>query len=160
MLDFSTVDYVRSQNQMFRSVYDMSTIIGVLFCCLCALPVIVSSLADFGDGVDTICASLIFVLCGIGVMLLVNASTRKAGYTFLLNLNDSTTMAGNYAYNSEKSPVYKSKALRVINEVYWPTVTCLYFIISFATFAWYITWIIWIIAPIVRRILTICFSED
>ncbi len=37
--------------------------------------------------------------------------------------------------------------------VYWPTVTCLYLIWSFLTFAWWKTWIIWPLAGIIHSVI-------
>ena len=37
--------------------------------------------------------------------------------------------------------------------VYWPTVTCVYLIISFLTFAWAISWIIWPVAALINTLI-------
>ena len=42
--------------------------------------------------------------------------------------------------------------------VFWPTVTCLYLIISFLTFAWYISWIIWPVAAVVENLIKAIFG--
>lgn len=43
--------------------------------------------------------------------------------------------------------------LKSIRSAYWPLVTALYFLISFATMKWHITWIIFLIAPAVDSII-------
>ena len=47
-----------------------------------------------------------------------------------------------------KSGTDRSREMRkAIDSVIWLLATILYFVISFGTMAWYITWVIWLIAP-------------
>jgi len=54
------------------------------------------------------------------------------------------------AYNAEKA-----HKRGMYSSILWPVIVLLYFIISFTTGAWYITWLIFIIGAIVQRIITI-----
>ncbi len=53
----------------------------------------------------------------------------------------------------------KKRLLRAIRSAYWPLVLAFYFLISFGTHKWYITWIIFLIAPgidgIISAVLTL-----
>jgi len=49
--------------------------------------------------------------------------------------------------NSQVKKDSKKQLMNAISAAYWPLVVALYFILSFATSAWYITWIIYLIAP-------------
>ena len=42
-----------------------------------------------------------------------------------------------------------------INSLIWLVATILYFLLSFGTGAWYITWLIWLIAPCVQMIVNL-----
>jgi predicted PurR-regulated permease PerM len=37
--------------------------------------------------------------------------------------------------------------------IFWPTVTCLYLIISFITFDWGRTWLIWLVAGVIHTLI-------
>ena len=53
----------------------------------------------------------------------------------------------------------RKQLLKAIRAAYWPLVVAVYFLISFATMKWYITWVIFLIAPavdsIIRAVLTL-----
>lgn len=53
----------------------------------------------------------------------------------------------------------KSKKIRKIMSIYWPTVTCIYLILSFLTMHWELSWIIWPLAGVISRIITISEEE-
>ena len=46
-----------------------------------------------------------------------------------------------------------------VSSVIWLVATILYFLISFGTGAWYITWLIWLIAPCVQTIINLMMSQ-
>lgn len=57
-----------------------------------------------------------------------------------------------YDYNKEKAVV------KSINSIIWTLTLVLYFVISFATYNWHITWIIFLIAVCVQRIVKLVFD--
>ena len=55
--------------------------------------------------------------------------------------------------------VYESPVADFVMGVYWPTVTCIYLIMSFVTFRWGITWLIWPVAGILHPLLAKAFPK-
>ena len=53
----------------------------------------------------------------------------------------------------------RKQLLKAIRSAYWPLVLALYFLLSFGTGRWHITWIIFLIAPavdgIIKAVLTL-----
>lgn len=60
-----------------------------------------------------------------------------------------------------KSGTDRSREMRkAIDSVIWLLATILYFVISFGTMAWYITWVIWLIAPCVQTIVHLVMEQE
>jgi len=57
-----------------------------------------------------------------------------------------------YDYNKEKA------VIKSINSIIWTLTLVIYFVISFATYNWHITWIIFLIAACVQRIVKLIFE--
>ena len=79
-------------------------------------------------------------------------------YETILSLNDQNTISGRYG--REEDVEYVNDRAKVIMEVYWSTVTCIYLIISFFTFRWESTWIIWPVAVIINKILRLTLTKE
>ena len=47
-----------------------------------------------------------------------------------------------------------------VSSVIWLIATILYFLISFGTGAWYITWLIWLIAPCVQTVVNLLMNHN
>lgn len=122
---------------------------------LCLIPGGNSSLLA-GVGVD-----ILLVMVGLGVVLLTDSGARTSGFRLLLNLNVSSYAPhANPSENKDDAGyVYSNKIVAAILSVYWPTVTCIYLIISFLTFTWAISWIIWPIAACIQVILRSLFGK-
>ena len=97
--------------------------------------------------------ALLFLLVGMGVMLIIFAGGRETAIDKLLSLNDSETVSGNYKKGKEMPEEYISPGVGEFMKVYWSIITCVYLIWSFLTFRWHITWIIWPIAAIVKNVI-------
>ena len=60
-----------------------------------------------------------------------------------------------------KSGTDRSREMRkAIDSVIWLLATILYFVISFGTMAWYITWVIWLIAPCAQTIVHLVMEQE
>ncbi|MCR5655319.1 MAG: permease prefix domain 1-containing protein [Lachnospiraceae bacterium] len=151
-IDINTANYVKEKRKSFESVRALCITIGVVLCVICWVPCIVSP--------GNIGPIMLFVLVGIGVFLIVYANKISSGFDMLMRLNDVETISGNYIMPEQKPVKYKNKTAETIVAVYWPTVTCLYLIISFLTFQWHLTWIIWPIAGVAHRAVVINCRED
>lgn len=160
--DFETTSYVHEKNEEFRVTYGLMLTIGIILCVLSFIPVIILDNVGvfYKQSIlfSNLGATSLFVMVGIGVFLIVAAGVKKSGYTNLLNINEKETVGGNYVPNQGKGKL-NNKTVESIMSVYWPTVTCIYFIWSFLTYDWGITWIIWLVAGVVEKMIRNAFSD-
>lgn len=159
-IDFATNQVVSERRERYRVIYTLLLAIGIMLCVICIIPPIimdeinpVPGILDMGE----LGAAGMFVLVAIGVFMIVLASCTQSGYKTLLLLNNTSTMAGNYQKNVEKT--YKVSLIEKLMSVYWPTITCIYLCWSFLTFEWWRTWIIWPAAAIAGVIIDAVFKE-
>lgn len=155
-VDFETTNYVNEKLEEYRISYAATMTIGVVFCVISVIPVLVLEESDL---LECIGASLLMVCVAIGVFLIVAASVKKAGFNTILKLNKEGTVGAGYVH-SQKNVIYNNKTVSGVMSVYWPTVTCIYLIWSFLTFDWYITWIIWVIAGLIETLIKNVFSDS
>ena len=160
-IDMNTAKYVKEARNSFEAVRAICITLGTVLCVICWVPCII---IDYYKVNENLGGVLIFLLVGIGVFLIIYSNKIASGYDKLLELNDKTTFSGTYV-DSDSKPVndikYKNKTAETIVALYWPTVTCLYLILSFLTFQWGITWIIWVIAGVAHKAVVInCQADD
>ena len=161
-VDFATFNEVKQEKNRFNNLHAVFITIGVLFCCICFVPVAVlddMNLSFVGVDIDSITGAMFFWLIGAGVFLIVFSSIKMGSFQTILQTNDASTMGGNFTPVKEHQ-TYSNKTVEAIMSVYWSTVTCIYLIWSFVTFDWYITWIVWPVAAIVQVIVNNIFGED
>ncbi len=160
-IDYQTADELYQEKKVNQSTKTLFLIIGVLLCIVSVIPCIISDALPLGLAFSDIFSPvLLFIMVGIGVMLIIFSSGRDGAYGTLLGLNNRDTVSGNYESTRSGSQVYKNPKLNTIMSVYWHTVRCLYLIWSFLTFRWYITWIIWPIAAIIHFIIKSAYREE
>ena len=181
-LSSSTADYVKEEEEAYTPKYALKLSVGIALCIMSVIPPaflgeiedVTSSPIDIGD----FSAAIMFVFVAVGVFLIVDAANNKAAYDKLLRftrmklkVNNQTRVDENgnkyqavassetgnvYVYedeDNEDNVEYKSETAKLIMEIYWPVITCIYLCWSFMTFRWYISWIIWPLAAAVRSIL-------
>ncbi len=154
-MDMATAKYVKERRRNFESVRALCVTIGTILCIVCWLP----NLLFFGTA-EYYGPALMFLLVGLGVFLIVYASSYYSGFETLLQLNDINTISGSYVRPQDRPVKYKNKTAETIVSIYWPCTTCLYLIVSFLTFRWELTWIIWPIAGVLHRAVVINCTED
>lgn len=157
-IDMNTAAYVKEKQRSFEPIRALCVSLGIVLCIVCWTPNILIPFRYQPLG-----AGIMFIVVGFGVFLIVYSNSIARGFERLLNVNEKSTISGQYANgNTYNRPVkYKSKTAQTIVEVYWPTVTCIYLIISFLTFSWGSTWIIWVIAGVFHRVVRInCIVDE
>lgn len=160
-IDYSTADYIynaKKNNMMSKAL--MLTI-GIMFCIVSVVPVIFFEEMFSSKGLYYVMIgpAMLFVIVGIGVLLIIASSAKDGAYTKLLSLNGTGTVAGSYeAVRAEKEPYVDKKTAAGVMSVYWRTVICIYIIWSFISFDWLITWIIWPIASVFHGIMKTIFN--
>ncbi len=153
-IEYGTADELNKAQKLNQSSRTAHLIIGVLLCIVWMIPIsILDTFPEESILNDSLSPSIMFIMVGIGVMLMIMSGGKDKAYTTLLRLNDKNTVAGNYESTGSHNIRYSSPTAETVMSVYWPTVRCLYLIWSFLTFDWYITWIIWPLAAIIHKIL-------
>ncbi len=153
-IDMATADYVKEKLRSFEPVRALCVTIGVILFIICWVPNM------FYVSGSYFAPALMFVLIGLGVLLIIYSSKIRSGYEILMQLNDVNTISGTYINQNVKPVRYKNKTAQTIVEIYWPVATCLYLILSFLTFRWDLTWIIWLVAGIMHRVVVINCRAD
>lgn len=125
------------------------TAIAVMMYILSVVPVIV--LGAIG----------IFETLGVVLMfLMIAAATGLLIYNFATkpkrNMPDGTVVSDFKQWQTQNTQ--RKQLLKAIRSAYWPLVVAVYFLISFATMKWNITWVIFLIAPAVDSIIKAVFT--
>ena len=156
-IDYATATYVNQEKERFHASYIVQLSVGILLCATCWMPtaffgeVSPMRIRALGNFIGTMSVVFLFVLCAIGVFLIIHSSMINGSYEDILKLNNRNTVGGNFVQDDEEH--YEGPVADGFMSVYWPTIRCLYLIWSFLTFAWYRTWIIWPVAAIIHAIL-------
>jgi len=161
-IDYSTADYIYTAKKNNNINKALMLTIGIMFCIVSVVPVIIfEGLFSAKDYCYVIMGpAMLFIIVGIGVLMIIASGAKDSAYTKLLSLNGAGTVAGNYeAVRFTKEPYTEKKNVAEVMSVYWRTVTCIYIIWSFISFDWRITWIIWPIAAGVHSIMKTLFNK-
>lgn len=145
-LDTSVQELLRKNYEEFLPGFNRSVIIGVCLCIFSVIPIIASSLLEFGKNtasyVDHI-ASFGVIVClliiAIAVYLFVTHGTVKEGYQCLLELED---------FSPDKKDSKASKVVGAVASIVWPLATCTFLLLGFLKNRWDIAWIIFPITGI------------
>ena len=153
MIDFDTAKVMQNEQSRFRKDYAVRLTIGIILCVLCWLPSMVIEETALGriDQFENMGAVFLFIIVGIGVMMIVYSSMTMEAYKQILKNNDIRLVSGNYVRDSGKEK-YINPTVETIMSLFWPTVTSVYLIWSFLTFDWHLTWVIWPVAGIISGV--------
>lgn len=146
------IEKKEENNPLFEQNYDkgrkrfaLLLSISVMLYILCVVPVIL--LEDSVLGVV-----IMFVMVAIATGLILYNNMTKPKY-----LKKDSTVVEEFkewkANSTEKNTLYQS-----ITKVMWSCITILYFIVSFLTMAWHITWIIFLIGSAIQGIIRAIFE--
>lgn len=153
-MTYDQTQMIRDEKERYLTSYAIRLTVGIVLCILSVLPIILFSEMNmniFGGESELVGVILMFVMVGLGVMLIVQNAKVNGSYNTLMKLNNADLVNGNYV-PEQKNFHYVNKTVETIMEVYWPTVTCLYLALSFLTFDWHKTWIIWPVAAIISKV--------
>ncbi len=151
-IDYQTAEDVGRQMENYRMTNSLLKAIGVAFCVLCCVPVIVMTYSNDSNIRGSFGGAALFFMVGLGVMLIVASSGRMRAFQRVLSLNDKSTIAGSYA-PAQQDKKYTSETVAKLMTVFWPTVTAIYLIYSFLTFRWWMSWVIWPIAAVIQGVI-------
>ena len=141
----------REQYEKARRKSAMLTAAAVMMYILSVLPVIIFQ--SIGSRYDYMIAiPIMFVMVAIATGLLVyNHMTKPRQH------EEADTMVEEF--REWQSDTQERKQMRgAISSALWSLVLVLYFIISFTTMAWHITWVIFIVGALVESLISLFFA--
>ena len=137
------------ENEAARKKSAMLTSVAVMMYILSPLPLIFLNIIGLGRFGAIIGIPILFVIAAIATGLLIYNNMTKPRYE-----KESDSMIEEF--REWKSESKDRKTMRsAISSALWTTIVVLYFIISFSTGAWYITWIIFIIGAAIESFINI-----
>lgn len=102
--------------------------------------------------------SIMYIIGLVGFIICFGAGTGLLIYTSMSVPQDVEPFLTKQSRSSENSTGYKLYLSFI--DMYWIYITVIYFIISFGTGAWYITWLLWVAAPAIYKSIRIFFDHD
>lgn len=137
---------------MQRQKTAMLTAIAIMMYIVSVVPLIILA-ALVGSTSATITGVVImFILCAVATGMLVYNHMSKPKY-----IKEDDTMVEDF--RKWQSDTHDKKTMNsAVTSAMWSLLVALYFIVSFATGAWYITWVIFIIGAAIQSILKAAFA--
>lgn len=140
-LDEITEGMLLERYEEKRSAFAVLIVLGVVFCILSVIPVIVFD--ELGTGLeDTLGPAILLVIVAIGVFFLVYAGITKGSYTVLFQREE-------YTPGRKRGKKKRKKVYNAVENCYWCCVTGFYFLWSFLRMNWGRSWIVFVIAGLV-----------
>lgn len=127
------------------------TALAVMLYILSALPLIVMQILIPSSGTLTAGLIILFVMVAAATGLLVYNNMTRVRYD-----KKADTMVEEFRQWQMRT-VDRKNLRRAISAALWSIIIALYFIISFATSAWAVSWIIFVIAAALEAVITITF---
>jgi uncharacterized membrane protein len=144
--------WAKYENEAARKKSAMLTAIAVMMYILSPLTLIILTLVGVGvDAVIGVPVLLLFVAVATGLLIYNNMTKPKYE-------KESDTMIEEFKEWKEENKGKKSMK-DAISSALWSIIAALYFIISFTTGAWHITWVIFVIGGAVQTLLNAFISS-
>lgn len=112
--------------------------LGVFICIISPILVISLAIMENDQFLTRLGVPVMLLLVGVGVYLFITFGMEDVAYQKMLNLGD-------YSSESRKA----DQRISPYSGIYWIIITIIYFVWSFTTNNWHITWIVWPIASLV-----------
>lgn len=146
----SPIDPQVIQKQKNKSA--LLTSIAIMLYILCVVPCIIFSMSGNVMLNSVLGPVLMFVMIAAATGLLIYNSKTK-----IKSNHNRETMVDEFKQWQSGNPSQAGK-YKSIKGVLWSVTVLIYLIVSFLTFAWYITWIIFIIAVAVEQIIKLIMT--
>ncbi len=137
-LSYGVDGMVREKVAAFSPKHATLVVTGVVLCIFCAAPLIVASALN-QELLSVIMTGVLLAICGAGVFCFVLGGIRYDAYENLLK--------GDRRLRAKREQAKKKTltAWGMFSEVYWLIVTATYFLWSFLSGDWHISWLTWVI---------------
>ncbi len=123
--------------------------LAVMLYILCVVPIIL--LSELG-GSEVLGVCLMFLIIAVATGILIYNNMTKPSYPKM----DDTIMEEFKEWKSQNDA--EKQARKSINGAMWAIITALYFVISFTTGAWYITWVMFLIGAALESVVKAIFD--
>ncbi|MEA4892836.1 MAG: helix-turn-helix transcriptional regulator [Peptococcaceae bacterium] len=137
-LDYGVLGIIKEKKAAFEKTYVQNTVIGVVLCILCVIPLIVAGIFEASDILIFFFTALLLAVVAAAVFLFITAGTVKGSYEQLLREGDF-----------EPKEQERAKRVSRFAGFYWPVVVAVYLGWSFLTNNWGFTWVVWPIAALI-----------
>lgn len=77
MLDYQTSQYVQNSKERMQPIYTICLAVGIMLCIICVVPAIIIDSLNLNIS-DNVSGAFLFILCSVGVMLIVFRQMRHA----------------------------------------------------------------------------------
>ena len=142
----------RQEDEAARRKSAMLTSIAVMLYILSVLPLIVLSMVTPGRLGPTIGLPILIVMCAVATGILIYNSMSKSQFH-----KDSDTLVEEF--KEWQAETHDRRQMRkAISSALWTVIVAAYFIISFTTGWWHVTWIIFVIGGAVESFIEIFIS--
>ena len=152
--EYGVAGMVNEKKNAYRKNHSLLNTIGVCLCVASPIPLVAVAFTE--NGLLTalmVCVLLAFV--AVAVFLFVSTGVVWASMQKLLR---DPEYAPNCVCLDEKT-VKNKKICDSIEGVVWACATAVYFIWSFTTDAWHLTWVVWVIAAAIDGIIHAIFGQ-
>lgn len=123
--------------------------IAVMLYICCVIPPIIVDAFDCNDAIGACC---MFILIGIATAIIIFNNMSKPAVTKI----DGTIMEEFKEWKASQED--QKKVRKSISSAMWTLILVLYFLISFSTGAWYITWVIFLMGAAAESIIKAIFD--
>lgn len=147
-LDRSSAPVIKPAQEDVKRQRTLIVAVAVGLYIVSIIPVLLCELIGINDNVGVI---LMFLIAAAATVLIVYSSAFKAP------AKQGDTVAEEFRQWQKKKTI-SAEILRAVNYGFWPLITALYFVISFLTHMWAVTWILFLIAPVLQRIVKTAFE--
>jgi len=138
------------ETEATRKKSAMLTAIAVMMYIVCILPIIIMTMVNFRYSAEIGIPLMLLMIAGATGLLIYNSMTKPKHHS-------SDTMVEEF--REWQSDDKDRKAMRkAVSSALWSIIVALYLIVSFATFAWHITWIIFILGAVVESLMNVFFT--
>lgn len=136
----------QGEQEGFARSFTFCIILGVMACILSVAPAALTYSSTYSSSVGE---ALMFPIIGCGVFLFIYGGVVKATFSQFLSKDifvDEENIGPNALLRSRDKDYYQKK--RWFAKIFWPIVVAFYFLFSFTTGSWAMSWIIFVIAGI------------
>ena len=138
--------YTREEIEKDRRRNALMLSVSVILYILCIIPPIIF------EAKEMLGVVLMFVMIAVATGLIIYRSNTRLRY----DKSDETVVEDFKQWNKRRKE--DDDLFKAVRSAIWAVTLVLYFVISFVTGAWYITWLIFIIGGAVSNIVRACFD--